>query len=121
MSFKWKGAGKVKGQMMKRAKKINEEIIQSTKMEGEAIMNVSQTLVPRDTGWLAASKSVLLKRVAGGVKVELEYDADYAWFVHEINKNYVVGQWKYLETAMKRAQSGFAKRVADRARSKIGR
>lgn len=29
------------------------------------------------------------------------YTASYAVFVHEIDKNYTVGQWKFLETAMK--------------------
>ena len=66
------------------------------------VMSTSMKLAPFDTGWLRRSRYVALPAVtAGGAfVVEMGYSAPYAVFVHEINKRYVVGEWKFLEKAL---------------------
>lgn len=61
----------------------------------EAIM-----LTPWDTGNLAGSAYVRKESGTFGEVVEVGYDAGYALAVHETNKNYRVGQWKFLQTAV---------------------
>ncbi|MBW2030729.1 MAG: hypothetical protein JRJ31_16825, partial [Deltaproteobacteria bacterium] len=41
----------------------------------------------------------------GEVVVELGFTAYYAVFVHETNKNYRKGSWKYLEKALSRTNA----------------
>jgi hypothetical protein len=68
-------------------------------------------LTPIDTGNLRGSSGVSPFRGLSGHKnyVVIYYSASYAPFVHEISKNYRVGGWKFLETALKTNQ----KRILD--------
>jgi hypothetical protein len=47
---------------------------------------------------------------------EIGFTAFYAVFVHEIQKNYTVGDWKYLERALYDNQDRILKIIADRAK-----
>jgi len=53
------------------------------------------------TGNLRSSAGSYAYDTSKGPGAVIYYTAFYAVFVHEIDKNYTVGQWKFLETAMK--------------------
>ena len=82
----------------------------------EQVLTVSKDVyVPIDTGFLKSSGYVSL--TSGGsaeVVVEIGYRADYAIYVHEINKAYKGGrQWKYLETPLKAALPHIKDKLSD--------
>lgn len=66
------------------------------------VISTSLKLAPADTGYLRASRYVRRPVVdaSGRFDVEVGYGAPYAIHVHEINKRYVVGEWKYLAKAI---------------------
>ena len=65
------------------------------------MMTTAMRLTPVDTGWLRASRYVRRPVVSGDrFFFDVGFAASYAVFVHEINRNYVVGEWKFLQTAM---------------------
>jgi hypothetical protein len=78
----------------------------------------SMELTPVDTGNLKGSAySILVPRLlAGGPGAEIGYTASYAPFVHEIDRNYKVGQWKFLETALKEKRKEVLEAIRRRAR-----
>ena len=62
----------------------------------------SMELTPHDTGHLEGSAYVNpVKELPQGPTVEIGYWAAYALYVHETDRNYKRGQWKFLETALK--------------------
>lgn len=61
----------------------------------------AQQLTPVKTGNLRASAYTHAYNTPKGPGAEIGYTANYAVFVHEIDKDYRVGQWKFLETALK--------------------
>ena len=69
-------------------------------VKGEA-----QKLCPVDTGNLRSSAFVTTGRSRSGPYAKIGFGAYYAVYVHEINKRYRVGQWKFLETALRRSRS----------------
>lgn len=79
---------------------IADVVTKSLRESLEAVLTESkEQYVPIDTGFLKNSGGV---RVEEDGRVIIEYTADYALAVHEINKHYKGGkQWKYLETPMK--------------------
>jgi hypothetical protein len=82
------------------------------------IQRRSMELTPVDTGNLKGSAySILIPQLfSGGPGAEIGYTASYAPFVHEIDKNYKVGQWKFLETAMKEKRRQVLEAIRKRAR-----
>lgn len=63
----------------------------------------SQELTPVDTGNLKGSAYTnppIVDAKGKDGEVEVGYTAEYAAFVHEQDKNYNTGQWKFLETAL---------------------
>lgn len=97
-------------------------IRQAMNEEAEITMTRSkEDYVPVDTGNLRSSGQVETEIQGESVTTRLGYGgaaADYAVYVHEINKNYRNGkQWKYLETPLKedlpRINDGIAKAVED--------
>jgi len=81
----------------------------------------SMQLTPVDTGNLRASAYSEVFDTVKGPAAEIGYMAGYAVYVHEINKNYTVGQWKFLETALKEKQHEIVEIIRKRARPGIGR
>lgn len=65
------------------------------------IQKRSQELTPVKYGNLKASAGSYAYNTSKGPGAVIYYTASYAVFVHEIDKNYTVGQWKFLETAIK--------------------
>lgn len=65
------------------------------------VMTTALPITPADTGWLRASRFVLLPEVQGDrAQVALGFGASYASYVHNIFKRYVTGEWKFLQTAI---------------------
>jgi len=50
----------------------------------------------------------------------VNYSAYYALFVHEIKQKHDVGQWKFLETAVKQNQANILRIIAESVKSKGG-
>ena len=61
----------------------------------------SKSNTPVDTGNLRGSAYQQTFDTNKGPVAEVGYTASYAPFVHEIDKNYTVGGWKFLERALK--------------------
>lgn len=81
----------------------------------------SQELTPVDTGNLKASAYTEVYNTVEGAGAVIGYMAGYAPYVHEINKNYTVGQWKFLETALKEKSREILEIIRKRARPRMGR
>lgn len=62
-------------------------------VEAEATRNA-----PLLTGNLRGS--AYTRSVPQGIGAEVGFEAEYAAAVHEIDKNYTVGSWKYLQNAI---------------------
>jgi hypothetical protein len=88
-------------------KNLNREIraIQNRSRSGMAavgfhIRAAAIKLTPIDTGHLRATAGIRTYQSRVGWAVIIYYTAKYAAAVHEKNKNYKVGQWKFLEVAI---------------------
>lgn|SRR5690554_4110573 len=85
--------------------------------EAERIMAEAKRLTPVDTGTLRASGHVQEPKVKPGrIEVVMGFGgpaAPYAIYVHEnLEAHHTVGQAKFLETPLMRAQRGLANRLA---------
>ena len=67
------------------------------------VISTAMRVTPYDTGWLRRSRYLEVPTVnsSGSFTVNMGFSAPYALWVHEINKRYTVGEWKFLEKAMK--------------------
>lgn len=81
----------------------------------------AQELSPVDTGHLKASAYTEAFDTARGPGAEIGFMASYAPYVHEIDKGYTVGQWKFLETALKEKHREILEIIKKRARPGLGR
>ena len=61
------------------------------------IKKESLALTPIDIGNLRGSVFTEVTNEGENIVGTIGYTAEYAVYVHEINKNYTVGQWKFLE------------------------
>jgi hypothetical protein len=66
------------------------------------VVSTAMRITPYDTGWLRGSRYVQKPDVtgAGAFTVQMGFSAEYAVFVHEINKRYTVGEFKFFEKAL---------------------
>lgn len=85
--------------------------------EAEAIMTAAKQRTPVDTGALRASGHVASPNItATGASVTLGFGGPaitYAIFVHEnLTARHLVGQAKYLESAINEARAGIEARLA---------
>lgn len=72
----------------------------ATYVAASSLISTAMRLTPVDTGWLRSSRYVKRPVVGGSAfTVEVGFAATYAIFVHQINKAYIVGEWKFLKTA----------------------
>jgi hypothetical protein len=70
----------------------------------EALLQVKRDALPMTpikTGNLRGSCYTNTFKLPQGPAGEIGYEASYAPFVHEIDKEYTVGHWKFLEYALK--------------------
>ena len=78
-------------------------------------------LTPIKTGNLRGSCYTLTFEEQKGPAAEIGFTASYAPFVHEINKNYTVGGWKFLERALKQNYDRILEIIRRRAHVDTGR
>jgi hypothetical protein len=70
-------------------------------LAGTNILSTSLKLAPVATGHLRKTRYLTRPRMSGPrFDMEIGYSASYAVFVHEIRKNYFVGEWKFLKRAV---------------------
>ncbi len=89
-------------------KNFNREINKIEQSTPRAMVKVvllvkrrAQQQTPVDTNNLRASAETdVVDQGRGLIMGIVRYTAKYAHFVHEINKNYVVGNWKFLQNAV---------------------
>jgi len=113
-----KGLSKTLGGMDMSQEKIRKAYSKALTMEAEELMAESQEQVPVDKGFLKNSKFVKTHFTAkrGDIRIVLGYDIEYATEVHNTNKNYRHGKWKYLTDPLQSRSSGFYARMAQRIR-----
>lgn len=78
----------------------------------------SVQLTPIDTGNLrnSAFTEVEESQVFGRITGTIGYTAEYAPEVHETNKHYRRGQWKFLETALVESHDAILEAIREEAR-----
>lgn len=81
----------------------------------------SMELTPVDTGNLRGSAYTETFDGVEGPGAEIGYTAGYAVYVHEIDKSYTVGQWKFLETALKEKSHEILEIIRKRVHVGLGR
>lgn len=82
--------------------RLRKAAIDSLKEAGQDIIAKAQENTPHDTGNLKGSAFVEDKprQTSEGLVQRIGYTAEYAIYVHEIDKNYRRGGWKFLANAM---------------------
>lgn len=60
--------------------------------------------------------SAYTRRSSEGIGAEVGFEAEYAIPVHEIDKNYTVGSWKYLQNAIDENRSQILEIIRLRAK-----
>lgn len=82
--------------------RLKKAAVDSLKEAGQDIIAEAQSNTPHDTGNLKGSAFVDDKpqQTSKGLLQRIGFDATYAIFVHEIDKNYRIGNWKFLLNAM---------------------
>ena len=70
---------------------------------GTNILTEAKRQTPRDTGALVNSASMATETSLSAITITLGYNTPYAEPVHEIDNNYRVGNWKYLEKPIEEA------------------
>jgi hypothetical protein len=65
------------------------------------VITTAMRITPVDTGYLRSSRYVTKPVITGRrVEVRAGFHASYATRVHETNRQYVVGEWKFLSKAV---------------------
>lgn len=80
--------------------------------EAQFVVTESIPITPVDTGNLRNSFVVDAPRTEGNMTtVTIRNVSDYALYVHEIPKNYRLGDYKYLTRALERRSAGMSERM----------
>lgn len=98
--MKLEGMDKVLARLNKEIGGIKGRTYKGLLTAGLLVKGESMRETPRDTGHLVGSAYVQGVDIEGEQVVEIGYTASYAPFVHEINKNYRVGNWQFLRNAL---------------------
>jgi len=65
-----------------------------------SVASTAMRLTPVDTGWLRQSRYVTKPRTRSATfSIDVGFAATYAAAVHEVDRRYVVGEWKFLDKA----------------------
>ena len=82
------------------------------------------TFAGKDAAELATQHSQVISGVLMGQSgnkepwVAIGYTASYAIYVHEMNKNYTIGSWKFLAVTIQENKKNILKLIAKRAKIK---
>lgn len=98
------GAGKSPNFVTGGERKATAKEVEVLYSEHSKALSIAQTLYESRTQILAG----------------INYSAYYALFVHEIKKKYKIGQWKFLETAIKQNRAEIIKIIVETVKSKGG-
>jgi len=95
------GAGEVESRIAILREIAPEALAAATYMATSTVISTAMRLTPVDTGWLRSSRYVRMPKMSGNkFSIEAGFSASYAVYVHQINKDYIVGEWKFLSTAV---------------------
>lgn len=98
--MKLEGMDKVLGNLNRAIEDIKGRSYAGLLKAGLFVQGESQKETPVDTGALKSSAYTQGIQKGDNPIVEIGYTAFYAPFVHEINKNYRVGNWQFLRNAL---------------------
>ncbi len=89
---------------------MQRQVIPALTAGGLEIIRVTRPIVPKDTGELANSASVL---VENDNSVTINYSADHAAIVHEdLEAHHTNGEAKYLDKGIKRGSASASRKVS---------
>lgn len=100
VSFKVSGIEGVVKALEERVKVAERKIQKATQESVLLIRRDAVVNAPVDTGNLRGSAYSSVKREGRNTVGEVGFNAKYAVYVHEIDANYRVGGWKYLERSV---------------------
>ena len=113
LSINMQGTGQVMQRIAELKRRAPDSFAAGVYLSACNVITTAMRLTPVDTGWLRGSRYVRKPQVSGdSFKIEAGFGASYAIFVHEINRDYVVGEWKFLTTAANYHAPTFATEVA---------
>lgn len=135
--LRFEGLDRLTTKLGQRPAQISEALEAALFVDAEQTMTEAKALVPVDEGVLRASGFVNLpERTPTSVVVEMGFggpagsgnmgesnpeDVGYAVYVHEdLAASHTVGQAKYLEAPLNRRRPGFAQRIVDRIKRRLG-
>lgn len=98
--MKLEGMDKVLGNLNRAIAGIKGRTYAGLLKAGLFVQGEAMKETPRDTGHLVGSAYTQGLEKGERPVVEIGYSASYAPFVHEINKNYRVGNWQFLRNAL---------------------
>ena len=98
--MKLEGMDKVLGNLNRAIAGIQGRTYAGLLKAGLFVQSEAMKETPRDTGHLVGSAYTQGLEKGEKPVVEIGYSASYAPFVHEINKNYRVGNWQFLRNAL---------------------
>lgn len=112
-SVTFTGSAKVMESIAKLRRIAPEALAAATYMATGTVISTAMRLTPVDTGWLRQSRYVRFPKMNGDrFNIEAGFAATYAVYVHEINKDYIVGEWKFLSTALNYHASSMLTEIA---------
>lgn len=122
MSVIWRGAEDVARRLGVKKAEIVDATMTSLYEESQDVLAEASREVPVDTGRLRASAYGEPPKVDGmKMSVRIGYGTNYALPVHErVEVKHKVGRAGWLRHVLERRASGYAQRIADRVRRRIG-
>ena len=112
-SVTFTGPAKVMESIAKLRRIAPEALAAATYMATGTVISTAMRLTPVDTGWLRQSRYVRFPRMNGDrFSIEAGFAATYSIYVHEIQKDYIVGEWKFLSTALNYHTSSMLTEIA---------
>lgn len=98
--------------------KIKGRTIQGLLKAGLLVQGDAQRQTPVDTGALKSSAYTVGIQEGDTPIVEVGYTQSYAPFVHEIDKNYTVGNWQFLRNSLDQNAEKVLRIIAEEAKIK---
>jgi len=117
--FRQVGSSRIAANLRRAVEKLPGEVERALFAEAKIEMKEAVQRTPIDTGDLRRSAKVVKSgRGFKGVEVNISFGDDedvyYAVYVHEIEAEHKIGQWKYLESVLRESAPYMAARVARR-------
>lgn len=107
-------------------KQLSADTIKSAaaavRTEAELVLAASKKEVPKGLPYpnlVNTGQTRVRVNPDGTVSGIVEYLAEYAIYVHNINKNYRVGKWQYLADPLRKLSASYVDRLASKLRSDV--